>query len=163
MRQRIVENGGHAFSVLAAHMPAESSSIRSGSTNGVYPIRDLDLNKTNDTNAVKYVVPESDKLGKYYQNAYDISVEDMAKVYGIIQKWTDQAISADQWYKAQGSDKIKSSELMKGWFSWVYYGVKTRYYINTLTAKGIELNVDLVEDDQEFQPEANSECEECKM
>lgn len=163
LRQRIVENGGHAFSVLAAHMPAESSSVRSGSTNGVYAIRDLDLNKTNDTNAVKYVVPESDKLGKYYQNAYDISVEDMAKVYGIIQKWTDQAISADQWYKAQGSDKIKSSELMKGWFSWVYYGVKTRYYINTLTAKGIELNVDLVEDDQEFQPEANSECEECRM
>lgn len=163
LRQRIIENEGHAFSVLAAHMPAESSSVRSGSTNGVYPIRDLDLNKTNDTNAVKYVVPESDKLGKYYQNAYDISVEDMAKVYGIIQKWTDQAISADQWYKAQGSDKIKSSELMKGWFSWVYYGVKTRYYINTLTAKGIELNVDLVEDDQEFQPEANSECEECKM
>lgn len=163
LRQRIVENGGHAFSVLAAHMPAESSSVRSGSTNGVYAIRDLDLNKTNDTNAVKYVVPESDKLGKYYQNAYDISVEDMAKVYGIIQKWTDQAISADQWYKAQGSDKIKSSELMKGWFSWVYYGVKTRYYINTLTAKGIELNVDLVEDDQEFQPEANSECEGCRL
>lgn len=163
LRQRIVENGGHAFSVLAAHMPAESSSVRSGSTNGVYPVRDLDLNKTNDTNVVKYVVPESDKLGKYYQNAYDISVEDMAKVYGIIQKWTDQAISADQWYKAQGSDKIKSSELMKGWFSWVYYGVKTRYYINTLTAKGLDLNVDLVEDDQEFQPEANSECEECKM
>mgnify|MGYP000060738193 CR=1 FL=1 len=163
LRQRIIENGGHAFSVLAAHMPAESSSVRSGSTNGVYPIRDLDLNKTNDTNTVKYVVPESDKLGKYYQNAYDISVEGMAKVYGIIQKWTDQAISADQWYKAQGSDKIKSSELMKGWFSWVYYGVKTRYYINTLTAKGIELNVDLIEDDQEFQPEANSECEECKM
>lgn len=163
LRQRIVENGGHAFSVLVAHMPAESSSVRSGSTNGVYPVRDLDLNKTNDTNAVKYVVPESDKLGKYYQNAYDISVEDMAKVYGIIQKWTDQAISADQWYKAQGSDKIKSSELMKGWFSWVYYGVKTRYYINTLTAKGLDLNVDLVEDDQEFQPEANSECEECRM
>lgn len=163
LRQRIIENGGHAFSVLAAHMPAESSSVRSGSTNGVYPVRDLDLNKTNDTNVVKYVVPESDRLGKYYQNAYDISVEDMAKVYGIIQKWTDQAISADQWYKAQGSDKIKSSELMKGWFSWVYYGVKTRYYINTLTAKGLELNVDLVEDDQEFQPEANSECEGCRL
>ena len=164
LRHRIIANGGHAFSVLAAHMPAESSSIRSGSTNGVYPIRDLDLNKTNDTNTVKYVVPESDKLGKYYQNAYDISVEDMAKVYGIIQKWTDQAISADQWFKAQGSNKIKSSELMKGWFSWVYYGVKTRYYINTLTAKGIELNVDSVDDkDAEYQPESNADCEECKM
>lgn len=162
LRKRIIDNGGHAFSVLVAHMPAESSSIRSGSTNGVYPIRDLDLNKTNDTNAVKYVVPESDELGKYYQNAYDISVRDMAKVYGILQKWCDQGISADQWFKAQGSDKIKSSELMEGWFSWVYYGVKTRYYINTLTAKGVEMNVEL-DETADYQPESNADCEECKM
>lgn len=162
LRKRIIENGGHAFSVLVAHMPAESSSIRSGSTNGVYPIRDLDLNKTNDTNAVKYVVPESDKLGKYYQNAYDISVKDMAKVYGVLQKWCDQAISADMWFKAQGSNKIKSSELMDGWFSWVYYGVKTRYYINTLTAKGIDMNVE-VDENADYQPESNSDCEECKL
>lgn len=162
LRKRIIDNGGHAFSTLVAHMPAESSSIRSGSTNGVYPVRDLDLNKSNDTNTVKYVVPESDKLGKYYQNAYDISVRDMAKVYGIIQKWTDQGISADQWFKAQGSDKIKSSELMDGWFSWVYYGVKTRYYINTLTGKSLDMNVD-VNEDSEYQPEANSDCPECKM
>lgn len=163
LRTKIIENGGHAFSVLAAHMPAESSSIKSGSTNGVYPIRDLDLNKTNDTNTVKYVVPDSDKLGKYYQNAYDIDVDDMAKVYGIIQKWTDQAISADQWFKAQGSDKIKSTDLLRGWFSWVYYGVKTRYYVNTLTAKGIDLNVEVVDENAEWQPEANADCEECKM
>ena len=146
-------------------MPAESSSIKSGSTNAVYPIRDLDLNKTNDTNSVKYVVPDSDKLGKYYQNAYDIDVEDMAKVYGIIQKWTDQGISADQWFKAQGSNKISSTELMRGWFSWVYYGVKTRYYVNTLTAKGLDLNVDetLLGKSDEYQPDANSDCEGCKM
>ena len=165
LRKKIIENGGHAFSVLVAHMPAESSSVRSGATNGVYPVRDLDLNKTNDTNVVKYVVPESDKLGKHYQNAYEIDVEDMAKVYGILQKWTDQGISADQWYKAQGSDKIKSSDLMRGWFSWVYYGVKTRYYINTLTAKGVDLNVELVDNvpQGEYQPDSNSDCEGCRL
>lgn len=164
VRKELVENGGHAFSVLAAHMPAESSSIKSGSTNGVYPIRDLDLNKSNDTNTVKYVVPESDKLGKFYQNAYEIDVEDMAKVYGIIQKWTDQAISADQWFKVQGSDKIKSSELMRGWFAWNYYGVKTRYYVNTLTAKGVDLNVEVLDNvDTEWQPDSNSDCEGCKL
>lgn len=164
VRKELVENGGHAFSVLAAHMPAESSSIKSGSTNGVYPIRDLDLNKSNDTNTVKYVVPESDKLGKFYQNAYEVDVEDMAKVYGIIQKWTDQAISADQWFKVQGSDKIKSSELMRGWFAWNYYGVKTRYYVNTLTAKGVDLNVEVLDNvDTEWQPDSNSDCEGCKL
>lgn len=165
LRKKIIENGGHAFSVLVAHMPAESSSVRSGATNGVYPVRDLDLNKTNDTNVVKYVVPESDKLGKHYQNAYEIDVEDMAKVYGILQKWTDQGISADQWYKAQGSDKIRSSDLMRGWFSWVYYGVKTRYYINTLTAKGVDLNVELADNvaQGEYQPDSNSDCEGCRL
>ena len=164
LRQEVIENGGHAFSVLVAHMPAESSSIKSGSTNGVYPVRDLDLNKSNDTNTVKYVVPESDKLGKYYQNAYDISVSDMAKVYGIIQKWTDQAISADQWFKAQGSDKIKSSELLTGWFEWAYYGVKTRYYVNTLTAKGVDLNVEVVDNTEtEWQPDSSGDCEGCKL
>lgn len=163
--RKIVENDGHAFSVLVAHMPAESSSIKSGATNGVYPVRDLDLNKSNDTNTVKYVVPESDKYGKYYQNAYDNDVEDIAKVYGVLQKWTDQAISADQWFKAQGSDKIKSHDLMRGWFAWNYYGVKTRYYVNTLTAKGIDLGGELLDNKQDidWQPDSNSECEGCTL
>lgn len=166
MRKRIIENKGHAFSVLAAHMPAESSSIKSGATNSVYPVRDLDLSKSNDTNVVTYVVPESEKFGKFYEIAWDIDVEDMAKVYGIIQKFTDQAISADMWYSAVGSDKISSDDLMRGFFSWVYYGVKTRYYVNTKTAKGIDLNSsEVVEssEDAEFQPESNSDCAGCQL
>lgn len=166
MRKRIIENKGHAFSVLAAHMPAESSSIKSGATNSVYPVRDLDLSKSNDTNVVTYVVPESEKFGKFYEIAWDIDVEDMAKVYGIIQKFTDQAISADMWYSAIGSDKISSDDLMRGFFSWVYYGVKTRYYVNTKTAKGIDLNSsEAVEssEDADFQPESNSDCEGCQL
>lgn len=166
MRKRIIENKGHAFSVLAAHMPAESSSIKSGATNSVYPVRDLDLSKSNDTNVVTYVVPESEKFGKHYEIAWDIDVEDTAKVYGVIQKWTDQAISADMWYSAVGSDKISSDDLMRGFFSWVYYGVKTRYYVNTKTAKGIDLNSsEVVEssEDVDFQPESNSDCEGCQL
>lgn len=166
MRKRIIENKGHAFSVLAAHMPAESSSIKSGATNSVYPVRDLDLSKSNDTNVVTYVVPESEKFGKHYEVAWDIDVEDMAKVYGVIQKWTDQAISADMWYSAVGSDKISSDDLMRGFFSWVYYGVKTRYYVNTKTAKGIDLNAsEVVEssEDLDYQPESNSDCAGCQL
>lgn len=166
MRHRIVNNGGHAFSVLAAHMPAESSSIKSGATNSLYPVRDLDLTKSNDTNVVTYVVPESEKFGKHYEIAWSIDVEDMAKVYGIVQKFTDQAISADMWYNAVGSDKISSDDLMRGFFSWVYYGVKTRYYVNTKTAKGIDLNSSEVVDSStnaEFQPESNSDCAGCQL
>ena len=54
---------------------------------------------------------------------------------------------------------------MRGWFSWVYYGVKTRYYINTLTAKGVDLNVELVDNvaQGEYQPDSNADCEGCRL
>ena len=164
LRLVIIENGGHLFSVLAAHMPSESSSIRSGATNGVYPIRMLKIKKSSDTNTVSFVVPESDRLEKYYEIAYDIDVVDMAKVYGIIQKWTDQGISADIWYKAQGNTKIKSSELLRGFFAFVRYGVKSRYYLNVLTGKSIDLNeVENVEELLSAAVSEESECEGCKL
>ena len=145
-------------------MPSESSSIRSGATNGVYPIRMLKIKKSSDTNTVSFVVPESDRLEKYYEIAYDIDVVDMAKVYGIIQKWTDQGISADIWYKAQGNTKIKSSELLRGFFAFVRYGVKSRYYLNVLTGKSIDLNeVENVEELLSAAVSEESECEGCKL
>ena len=39
LRRRIIENGGIRNSVLEAHMPCESSSLASNTTNGLYPIR----------------------------------------------------------------------------------------------------------------------------
>ena len=58
----------------------------------------------------------------------------------MIQKWTDQAISADLYQKLQGDTKVGTSEMLNGYFDLVKYGVKTRYYQNSLTAKGIELD-----------------------
>ena len=72
LRKAIVENGGIRNSVCIAHMPAESSSLLSETTNGVYPIRDYDLLKTNDTSAVPYVVPDSTKMRSRYEIACDI-------------------------------------------------------------------------------------------
>ena len=43
----------------------ESSSISSGTTNGPYPVRELSLTKSNETNTVDFVVPDSDKYGRY--------------------------------------------------------------------------------------------------
>ena len=140
LRKAIIQNGGIRNSVCVAHMPAESSSISSETTNGPYPIRDFDLVKTSDTMAISYVVPDSTKLKGHYEIAWDIPSSDMVKCYAIMQKWTDQAISADLWKKLQGDEKVSSSEMLKTYFDIVKYGVKTRYYQNSLTAKGVDLN-----------------------
>ena len=140
LRQAIVANGGIRNSVCIAHMPAESSSIASETTNGVYPIRDFDLVKTSDTLAINYVVPDSTKYKQYFESAWDISSSDMIQCYAIMQKWTDQAISADLWRKLQGDEKVGSTEMLKTYLDIVKYGLKTRYYQNSLTAKGVDLN-----------------------
>lgn len=127
LRNEIKENGGIHNSVLVAHMPAESSSLSSGTTNGIYPIRRKSLIKNSGTDSLRYVVPD-DELD--YQNAYDISVSDMKKVYAIVQKFTDQAISADEFISMKSGKKVTTNELLQNFFVDVNYGNKTRYYVN---------------------------------
>lgn len=167
LRAIVIERGGHAFSVLAANMPAESSSIKSGTTNGPYSIRDLDLKKGNDQDTFDFVVPDSDQYrDAYLRNiAWNIDIEYIAMKYGIIQKFTDQTTSADVWYKVQGTTKIGSHDLLRGFFYFHKYGVPTRYYLNSLTGKGQSLNENKViipTSEAEYVPESG-ECEGCKM
>lgn len=161
LRKAIVANGGIRNSVCIAHMPAESSSVASETTNGLYPIRDYDLLKTNDTNAVPYVVPDSTRLRNKYEIAWDIPAEQLIKVYAIIQKWTDQAISADLYRKMQGDEKVGTAEMLSTYLDLVRYGIKTRYYQNSLTGKNIDLN-----SSQSEEPSVESdvaECESCSL
>lgn len=139
LRSQIVENRGIRNSVLAAHMPGESSTIAAGTTNGPYPIRELSLMKTNDTGINYWVAPDSTRLKNKYQSAWDIKTTDMIKIYAIMQKWTDQAISADLYVKVQGDDKISSSTMIQDYLDMVKYGMKTRYYVNSLTSAGVDL------------------------
>lgn len=150
LRQQIIENGGIRNSVLSAIMPGESSSISSGTTNGPYPIRDYDLVKTNETMVIHYVAPESSILRDRYEIAWNIPSEDLIDCYAIMQKWTDQAISCDLYRSVQGDEKVGSSEMIKLYLRMAKYGVKTRYYINSKTAKGIDLN-------------ESGECESCSL
>lgn len=140
IRKKIIENGGIHNSVLVAHMPTESSSISSGTTNGLYPVRGTTLNKSNDDDTIAWIAPDAQKLEKHYQNAYEISSLDMIQAYGIFQKWCDQGISADLWKLIVGADKLSSTELLQDVFYTVKYGIKSRYYINSKTSKAINLN-----------------------
>jgi ribonucleoside-diphosphate reductase alpha chain len=140
LRNKIIVNKGIRNSILVAHMPGESSTIAAGTTNSVYPIRDFNLVKTSETMSLNYVVPGSLDLRDKYELAWDIPIEDMIDCYAIMQKWTDQAISADLWRKLQGNEKVGTREMIDNYLRIVKYGMKTRYYLNSLTAKGIDLN-----------------------
>jgi ribonucleoside-diphosphate reductase alpha chain len=63
----------------------------------------------------------------------------MIRVYAIVQKWTDQAISADLFVNLQGDQKVSSSNIVQDYLDMVKYGMKSRYYVNSLTGGGIDL------------------------
>ncbi|ASD50517.1 ribonucleotide reductase of class Ia (aerobic), alpha subunit [Acidovorax phage ACP17] len=164
-RAEIVANGGLGHSVLAAHMPGESSTIAAGTTNGPYPIRDFDLVKTNGDLAIYWVAPDSTELREHYQLAYDVPTECMLWNYAIMQKWTDQTISADLWKRLQGTTKIGTKEMVNDYLTMVKYGVETRYYINSLTAKGVKLETEVKATPQPIDdtPPEDTVCESCAL
>ena len=139
LRKDIIKNGGIRNSVLVAHMPGESSTISSGTTNGPYPIREFYLMKTNDTLVNHWNAPDGTRLKNKYQLAWDINTCDMIKVYAIMQKWCDQGISSDFFVKIQGDQKVSSSTMIQDYLDMVKYGLKSRYYVNSLTSAGVDL------------------------
>jgi ribonucleoside-diphosphate reductase alpha chain len=156
LRKAIIENKGIRNSVLVAHMPSESSSISMGTTNGVYPIRELYIMKTNDTLTNHWAAPEGTKLAGKYQSAWDVSSGDLIKFYAILQKFADQGISADLYVKIQGDEKVSSSQIIQDYLDMVKYGMKTRYYVNSKTSKGIDLDSEESAFNQDY-------CESCTL
>ena len=83
-------------------------------------------------------------------------------MYAVLQKWTDQAISADLYRRMQGDTKVGTSEMLSTYLDLVRYGVKTRYYQNSLTGK--EVILDSTESVVEYTgSDEDAECEACKL
>lgn len=135
LRDEIIENGGIRNSTLVALMPGESSSKASGTVNSIYPIRELAMMKTDNNLTTYWCAPHSEKLGRFYQSAWEIPAMDMIEHYGAFQKFTDQAISADLFRKIEGADKVGTDEMLSEYFHMLRCGMKTRYYYNTHTSK----------------------------
>lgn len=136
LKQEIIENGGIAHSVLCCMMPGESSSKALGSAQ-LYPIRSRVIVKTDgENNILRWAAMDEDQLGDKYQVAWDIPAEDLFQCYGIIQKWTDQGISADEFRKfAPGEVTVTEEEVVQRYLWMVKYGLKSRYYTNSLRPK----------------------------
>ena len=171
LRKEIIENGGIRNSVLVAHMPAETSSLSSATTNGVYPIRDKMLLKRIGKLSVKYFVPFSDQFD--FESAWDIPNEDMIYVYAVIQKFTDQGISLDEWFDVSDVvEKVDVNKLIELWLLRQLYGLKSKYYTNTKTSKGNDLDNIIQKSKHEYNKEAELQqniiadddfCESCTL
>ena len=77
-------------SVLVAHMPTESSAVFSDAPNGLYPVRDSVIAKASRYGLIKYIAP-----AVCTERAWDVGNDVLARAYGAVQSYTDQAISAD--------------------------------------------------------------------
>lgn len=138
LREEVISNGGIRNSVLVAHMPTESSSKASGVPNGIYPIRDTHLKKTDQTTVLDWCPMDGDILQENYQRAWDIPAVDMIKVYSVFQKFTDQSISADFYRDRTTNIQISDKEILEEGLAMVKYGLKSRYYQNSLVSKTVD-------------------------
>ena len=115
-------------SVLVAHMPTESSAVFSDAPNGLYPVRDSVIAKASRYGLIKYIAPDV-----CTERAWDVGNDVLARAYGAVQSYTDQAISADYYVTPSRypGGKVPMSVLIKEWVIAAKAGVKTMYYSNT--------------------------------
>ena len=133
---------GLAFSFLAAHMPCESSSQTLNNTNSLYPVRDTVVIKGDGANKNIFIVPEYNTLKDKYELAWDVGYEHMIDCYAIVQKWTDQGISADYYedFTSPWQEPLTDKVVLKRYLKKVKMGLKSTYYTNSKTRKNSEAN-----------------------
>lgn len=157
LRAEIVANGGLRNSTLIAHMPSESSSKASGAANSLYPTRDTSIKKTDAHNVIDWCAVDDDIYGDQYQSAWQISSIDMVKAYSIFQKFTDQSISADLYRDRTVNMNITTEEIIETHLAMVKYGLKSRYYQNSLTSSQ-EKTKEENEHEDPIVPNEKAEC-----
>ncbi|QIZ76618.1 class 1a ribonucleoside-diphosphate reductase subunit alpha [Ferrimonas lipolytica] len=133
LRSNIVKHGLRN-STLSALMPSETSSQISNATNGIEPPRGLVSVKASKDGVMKQVVPGIETLADSYELLWNIpSNNGYLQLVGVMQKFVDQAISANTNYDPsrfpEGRMPIKTllTDLMLAY----KYGLKTLYYQNT--------------------------------
>lgn len=168
-----IKTYGIRNATLTALMPAETSAQISNSTNGIEKPRSLITKKVSKDGVLKQVVPEISKLKSKYDLLWD--QEDnigYIQVVGILQKYIDQAISANTSYNpAKYPDgKVPMSLLLTELLIAYKYGVKTLYYHNTNDGSGeydVEKEMKKQENSATILPPAlesdEDDCDSCKI
>ena len=131
-----INKHGLRNSTLTALMPSETSSQVSNATNGIEPPRGIITVKGSKDGTMKQVVPPV--FGHYDYGAYEYlwdmpSNKGYIELVGIMQKFVDQAISANTNYDPLNfpEGKVPMDLLIQDMLLCYKYGVKTLYYHNT--------------------------------
>lgn len=132
LRKEIQEHGLRN-STLTALMPSETSSQISNATNGIEPPRGYISVKQSKDGILKQVVPDYDQLKNNYELLWQIpSNQGYLQLVGIMQKFVDQAISANTNYDpSRFGGKVPMQQLLKDLLTAYKNGLKTLYYHNT--------------------------------
>jgi ribonucleoside-diphosphate reductase alpha chain len=121
-------------STLTALMPSETSSQISNATNGIEPPRGYISVKASKDGILKQVVPDFENIKGNYELLWQWPNNDgYLQLVGVMQKFVDQAISANTNYdpsKFEGG-KVPMKVLLKDLLSSYKLGLKTLYYHNT--------------------------------
>lgn len=135
-------------STLTALMPSETSSQIANATNGIEPPRGLVSVKASKDGILKQVVPELEELRDKYETLWQMGGNDgYLKLVGVMQKFVDQAISANTSYDPQRFEggRVPMNQMLKDLLSAYKYGLKTLYYHNTRDGAD-DTQVDLQDD-----------------
>lgn len=135
-------------STLTALMPSETSSQVSNSTSGIEPPRGLVSVKGSKDGMLKQVVPNSRQLKKAYELLWSIpDNKGYLELVGIMQKFVDQAISANTNYDPSKFEdgKVPMQVLLQDLLTAYKLGVKTLYYHNT--RDGADDSQELIQED----------------
>ncbi|WP_298775810.1 class 1a ribonucleoside-diphosphate reductase subunit alpha [uncultured Shewanella sp.] len=129
-----IKTHGLRNSTLSALMPSETSSQISNATNGIEPPRGLISVKASKDGQLKQVVPDLDTLKDNYELLWQMpNNQGYLQLVGLMQKFVDQAISANTNYDPLRFDdnKVPMQVLLKDLLSAYKLGLKTLYYHNT--------------------------------
>ncbi|MBB1267862.1 class 1a ribonucleoside-diphosphate reductase subunit alpha [Shewanella sp. SR44-3] len=129
-----IQEYGLRNSTLSALMPSETSSQISNATNGIEPPRGLISVKASKDGQLKQVVPDFEELRDSYELLWNMPNNDgYLQLVGIMQKFIDQAISANTNYDPSRFEgrKVPMQTLLKDLLGAYKLGVKTLYYHNT--------------------------------
>lgn len=129
-----IKTHGLRNSTLSALMPSETSSQISNATNGIEPPRGYISVKASKDGILKQVVPEFERLKNNYELLWNIpNNTGYLQLVGIMQKFVDQAISANTNYDPTrfAGNKVPMQQLLKDLLTAYKNGIKTLYYQNT--------------------------------
>lgn len=151
LRSRVVANGGIRFSSLVAHMPGEQATRKGNGSNSIYLVQQTSVDLSDGTSAMPWAALDNDLPEMVYQTAWEVSHLNHCIRYGIAQKFGDQGISADTYEDRTTGAAIKDKRLVQQASDEHRLGLKTGYYVRSLTPQGG------AQEDLVIKPEAQPE------